>query len=64
MASLRETENAAQGAFDIPNLAGLEAEDAGNSASTATLLGIIALVLGLGGLILGGLAFVRSGKRA
>lgn len=62
LASLRETENAARGAADIANLAGLEAEDAGNSASTATLLGIIALILGLGGLILGGLAYKRSGR--
>jgi plastocyanin len=64
LAAPRETENAARGALDAANAAGIDADDAASSASTATLMGIVALILGLAGLVLGGLAFQRSGKKA
>lgn len=64
LAAPRETENAARGALDAATIAGSDADDAADSASTATLFGIVALILGLGGLVLGGLAFQRSGRKA
>jgi plastocyanin len=64
LAAPRETENAARGALDAANVAGTNAEDAKSSASTATLLGIVALIIGMAGLALGTLAYRRSGKKA
>jgi plastocyanin len=60
----RETENAARGALEAANTAGTDASDAADSASTANTLAIVALVLGFIGLVLGGLAFQRSGRKA
>jgi len=60
----RETENAARGALETANTAGTDASDAADSASSANTLAFVALVLGFIGLVLGGLAFQRSGKKA
>ncbi|MCX8277053.1 MAG: hypothetical protein OTJ43_02125 [Dehalococcoidia bacterium] len=60
----RETENAARGAIEAANTAVTDASDAADSASSANTLAVFALVLGLIGLVLGGLAFQRSGKKA
>lgn len=64
LSGLRETENAARGALEIANAAGTDASDASDSASSANTLAIVALALALLGLVLGGLAFQRSGKKA
>jgi len=53
----RETENAARGALETANAAG-------SDASSANTLAAIALALAFLGLVLGGLAFQRSGKKA
>ena len=60
----RETENAARGALETANTAGTDASDAADSASSANTLAFVALVLGFIGLVLGGLAFQRSSKKA
>ena len=61
LAAPRETENAARGALSEASQASSVASDARSSASTATILSTIALALGLAGLVLGTLAFRRSG---
>jgi len=53
----RETENAARGALETANAAG-------SDASSANTLAAIAVALAFLGLVLGGLAFQRSGKKA